>query len=422
MVRSTGSIRGDDLRPRNRAAVIAALRAAPRLSRTALAERTKLSPSTISAIAADLLNEGVLRESQVADPVTGRRGRPQVALELNPNAARVVTAVLSLNRFSAALVDYAGGLVVEDTVHLETGALSQGDLIAAVMNGLTRVMEQKPLPSAPVLRIAVAIQGVTDAEARTLLWSPITSGGDIPFADLLEDRFGIPVTVENDCNMMAFALRWRDPDRYRDNFIALLLSHGIGMGLMLRGEVFHGTRSSAGEFGHMNHMPGGALCRCGRRGCIEAYGGNYAIARRAGGLSPDRMPDEAADDVSMEALIAAAREHDGPERTAFTEAGTAIGFGIGSLFALIDPAPVAVAGTGAAAFDLLEPAIQAAVAQTAGGQHSSAVSFTVEGDEMPLIQQGCAMHALTTVDRSIVAPGQSLAALLPAKELEAIPR
>ena len=136
----------------------------------------------------------------------------------------------------------------------------------------------------------LAIQGITDARARTMLWSPITPHSDIRFADMLEREFAIPTTVENDCNMMAVALRWRDPERYRDDFIAILLSHGIGMGLVLKGELFTGTQSSGGEFGHMIHRPGGALCRCGRRGCVEAYAGNYAIWRNARQLSEDDEP------------------------------------------------------------------------------------------------------------------------------------
>ncbi len=97
----------------------------------------------------------------------------------------------------------------------------------------------------------------------------------------------MPTTVENDCNMIAVALRWHKPERYRDDFIAILLSHGIGMGMVLKGELFTGTQSSGGEFGHMIHRPDGALCRCGRRGCVEAYAGNYAIWRNAGQRAED---------------------------------------------------------------------------------------------------------------------------------------
>ena len=204
---------------------------------------------------------------------------------------------------------------------------------------------------------------------------------------MLEGEFGIPATVENDCNMMAVALRWRNPERYRDDFIAILLSHGIGMGLVLKGELFTGTQSSGGEFGHMIHRPDGALCRCGRRGCVEAYAGNYAIWRSASGASENEAP--VADIERCRHARARRRTRatdDGPEREAYRKAGEALGFGLGSLFALIDPAPVAMVGVGAAAFDLIEPSLREAIAQTAGGLHSKAISFDTEPDEMPLIR------------------------------------
>jgi predicted NBD/HSP70 family sugar kinase len=204
--------------------------------------------------------------------------------------------------------------------------------------------------------------------------------------------------------MMAEALRWRDPQRYRDDFIAILLSHGIGMGLVLKGDLFTGTHSSGGEFGHMIHRPDGALCRCGRHGCIEAYAGNYAIWRNARGIGENAVPSDISDD-DMRALAAAARTRDGPEREAYRKAGEALGFGLGSLFALIDPAPVAMIGVGADAFDLIEPALREAIARTAGGQHSKSISFDTMPDELPLIREGCAMRALTFVDQELFAPG-----------------
>ena len=149
---------------------------------------------------------------------------------------------------------------------------------------MLQLIEDHAAAEGPVMRIVLAIQGIADSGSRTLLWSPITPQTDIPFATVLEHATGIPVTVENDCSMIALALRSHDPERYRNDFIAILLSHGIGMGMVLRGELFAGTQSSGGEFGHMIHRPGGALCRCGRRGCIEAYAGNYAIWRNAQGM------------------------------------------------------------------------------------------------------------------------------------------
>ncbi|TIT39310.1 MAG: ROK family protein, partial [Mesorhizobium sp.] len=110
-------------------------------------------------------------------------------------------------------------------------------------------------------------------------------------------------------------------------------------------------------------------------------------------------------DADMRSLAARARAGDGPERQAYRKAGEALGFGLGSLFALIDPAPVAMVGVSAAAFDLIEPALREAIAQTAGGQHSKSISFDTEPNELPLIREGCAMRALTFVDQEIFAPG-----------------
>ncbi|CCV04962.1 Xyl repressor [Mesorhizobium metallidurans STM 2683] len=398
-------IRHDDLRRRNRAMVISAVRRAGQPSRTEIAATTGLSHSTISAISSDLIGEGILSESKAGEAVSLKRGRPQVGLALNPEAAAVLTVVLSLNFLSVAVIDYAGQVIAEEQRRLDTLTMPRDELIGECTAIVRRRLEDPDLDVQSIARIALAIQGITDSHARAMLWSPITPQTNIAFADILEAEFGIPATMENDCNMMAVALRWRDPNRYRDDFIAILLSHGIGMGLVLKGELFTGTHSSGGEFGHMIHRPGGALCRCGRRGCVEAYAGNYAIWRNARQMGEDAEPVADVSDADMRALAVRAREADGPEREAYRKAGEALGFGLGSLFALIDPAPVAMVGVSAGAFDLIEPALREAIAQTAGGQHSGSISFDTEPNELPLIREGCAMRALSFVDQEIFAPG-----------------
>lgn len=404
----TAITRSDDVRRQNRRLVISALRRAERMSRTDLAARTGLSASTVSAITGDLLGEDILRELPEAEASAPRRGRPQVALGLNPDAASIVALVLSLNSLSAALIDYSGEVVREDHVRLQTLEMPRDGLIETVLTMVGELVGQSNRAGMRVRRIAFAVQGITDSASRSLLWSPITPHGDIAFADELERRFAIPATVENDCNMIALSLRGRQPERYGDNFIAILLSHGIGMGLMLKGHLFTGTHSSGAEFGHLNHIPDGALCRCGRRGCVEAYAGNYAIWRQARGLPDDELPAADVSDAQIRALADVARGSDGPEREAFRRAGEAIGFGLGSLFALIDPAPVALIGHGALAFDLIEGPMLEAIVKTAGGQHHALPEFEVVPNEMPLIRDGCIVRALTFVDQQIFAVGQTV--------------
>jgi|HigsolmetaAR202D_1030399.scaffolds.fasta_scaffold01870_11 Transcriptional regulator/sugar kinase len=397
----TGGIRHDVMRSRNRSLVIGAVRRAGNPSRTQIAHLTGLSHSTISAIAADLIAEGIMRESvhETQVPVS-RRGRPQVALTLNPDAGRAVCLHLHFNRLEAVLVDYCGGVIATRTHVINTLALNRQQLIDLVVETVQEAAGGKPF-----MRIVFAVQGVTDAKGDEILWSPIITHNHVPFGTLLREQFGVPVSVQNDCNLIATALHWINPERYGQNFLAILLSHGIGMGLMLNGQIFTGIRSSGVEFGHMIYRPHGSLCRCGRRGCIEAYAGSYAIQRRAEGLDTVSEPLANTHDTDLSALLAQARAEDGPVRQAFREAGQAIGYGLGSLFALIDPAPVALIGHGTAAFEIMEPEIRAALAQTAAGQNAGDLSFEIWPDEIPLIQQGCAMEALNSMDHEVFGPG-----------------
>jgi predicted NBD/HSP70 family sugar kinase len=396
------AIRHDDLRKRNRALVISSVRHVRQASRTEIAAATSLSHSTISSISADLIGEGILEEAREGEPAGARRGRPQVAIRLHPGAATVVTVVLRHNLLTASVVDFAGTPVATGQHRLATAALSPAALVGECVGVVRGLLGLPGAAGRRIDRIALAVQGTMDAAGRVMLWSPITPHERIDLATGLEAAFGVPVSVENDCNMIAVALQWSAPHRYNDDFIAVLLSHGIGMGIALKGRPFTGTRTSGGEFGHMVHRPGGALCRCGCRGCIEAYAGNYAIRRFACGESEDELAagDVGADEIA--ALAEVARRREGREREAFRRAGTALGLGLGNLFALIDPAPVTFVGPGAGAFDLIEPGLRTALAGTAGGRHAEALAFATEPDEMPLITLGCAMRALTQIDQEVL--------------------
>lgn len=399
---TVGGIRHDEMRKRNRALVISAVRKAGQCSRTQIARLTDLSQSTISAIASDLLDERIVRRADQGEAAPARRGRPQVAIELDPEAASAVCVYLSFNNLSAALVDYCGRVIERHDTRLATLEVGREELMELAASAIRTLIGERR----NILRVVFAVQGITDSDGRKMLWSPITPHSNVPFGPALEEIFGLPVMVQNDCNMIAAALRWHDPERYGENFAAILLSDGIGMGLMLNGRLFTGTHSSGGEFGHMIHEPNGALCRCGRKGCIEAYAGSYAIWRKAHGKSPMEEPVADTEPEQMGALAQRARSGDDGARHAFDEAGQAIGFGIGSLFALVDPAPVVIVGQGTTAMDILEPAIRQALARTAGGQDAADIPIETEREEIPLVQRGGAMTALTAIDSDIFGPGQ----------------
>ncbi|WEK49364.1 MAG: ROK family protein [Candidatus Kaistia colombiensis] len=228
---------------------------------------------------------------------------------------------------------------------------------------------ERAIPPSRVSEISIAIPGTTDETTGTLLWSPTVAVevGSVPGP--VSEALGIRASMTNDVNMMAQALHSRDPGRFGGTFATIFIAYGVGMGLYINGRLFTGAFGSGAEFGHANHMPGGALCRCGRRGCIEAYVADYAIYRAVENLPPDLSPTEIDPDAeTMRALEQRARDGEDRVRMAYHQAGLALGYGLSRLIALLNPQRVAFTGRGVAAFDLMEAGFRAGLERGAGGR------------------------------------------------------
>lgn len=396
----TGIARHDDMRRHNRRLVLDALRRRGPLSRTDICLQTGLSPATVSAFCSAMIAEQVLVEGNGQSTMASRRGRPQTSLALNPAIATVLTMVMTVHGVRAAVFDYSGRRLSAGTVDLEAVAASQDALVSAVI-AAGREALKRARPRGALRHVAVGVQGMADAQSRSIMWSPFTPLKDVPLADALETAFDAPAVLRHDCAMIVESLRRLDPGRHGDNFMALLQAEGIGMGLHLKGSVFSGARSSASEFGHMVVMGGGSRCRCGRHDCIEAYASSYAIWRRANREDRDVVPDRHVTASEIEAIAAAARAGDPDARAAFAEAGRALGLGLGNLFALTDPVAVSIVGSGANAFDLIEPTLRQTISGTFAGIAGRDVSIACYPDEQELTEDGCRITALTQLDRDI---------------------
>lgn len=393
----------DLVRENNRALILRALRRGGAQSRTALGRVTGLSPAAVSGITSAMLEEGLLLQADAENETAKGRGRPQVKLLLNPLHASVVAVMIAVNRIRLKLIDYAGEERAESRVDVAALELQRGDFIRAIGDAVFTLLEDCPHPAGPLSRIEISVQGITDGAGAKILWSPVLRAREIDLGRRFSRRFGVPVSVMNDCAAMTEALQWIDPPRYRGRFAAVLIGYGVGMGLFIDGAPFVGLRDSAVEFGHMNHVPGGALCRCGRRGCVEAYAADYAIWRRAKGLDTGALvaPPQPEEMARIEEL---ARVGDEQARTAYREAGRAIGFGLGRLFALIGPVPVAFTGSGTSSIDLLEAGLRDGFEQSLVEDLRGELVFETLGDEVTLVFKGLAMAALNRLDTEDVAP------------------
>ena len=395
------SLRSDDVRNQNRRRVLAAVRRGGVASRTDIGKLTGLSAATVSAITSDFLDEGILVPPETESVASSGRGRPKVALVVNPDAAMICAVYFQLNRVSAAMVDYSGATVSEFSEEIAMQDITSDDIRKTLLHCVEEALRRTERDKSKLCRVSVGFQGVTDVEGSTVLWTPICGQRDILVCAWLEDHFGVPARVANDCDMIAQALNWREPEKYGKNFGAVLLAHGVGMGLYLREGIINGTRSSGVEFGHMTYMPNGALCRCGNKGCIEAYAGDYAISRRAQGQPGDTPPPDMLQSPDLESIMIAGRVGDAEAVEAIEAAGAAIGTGLASLYALVDPFPIVLVGRGAIFFEQMETSLRASLSKAPGENSKEHVEIDCYLEESPLVREGCAISALLVQDEEM---------------------
>jgi glucokinase len=180
---------------------------------------------------------------------------------------------------------------------------------------------------------------------------------DFPLRSQLTDTFGWPCVVDNDAKALALGERWQGAGRGSQNMLGMVISTGVGGGIILDGNLLHGF---AGNAGHIIVWPNGPLCGCGARGCVEGVASGSGLARRlsdalAAGVETSLPPGSTAADIA-----AAARQGDALANELFRTAGEGVGRGIASAAALLDLELVVIGGSIALrAWDLLGPSLEA---------------------------------------------------------------
>jgi predicted NBD/HSP70 family sugar kinase len=156
----------------------------------------------------------------------------------------------------------------------------------------------------------------------------------------------------------------------------------------------------------MNHLPGGPLCRCGRRGCVEAYAADYSILRWASG-NADSLPPSftAIPEDQMQSLEAAARNGEANAVTAYAKAGEALGYGLARMLALLSPSRIVLAGPGTRAIDLIEPSLHQAIEAGIVDELRRNLEIEVVPIHTDMIIAGTIHGALRHLDREVFAYG-----------------
>jgi len=314
------------------------------IPRIDLSHNTGISRATVTTVTAELLRDGLIeeipRDSENA-PDT-KRGRPRVDLKIASAAHLIAGIKVSDRSISLMLVDFEGTQLAELEVPFTKSPASSRELTDLVADALAQLTALYDKSIHDLSGIGVGLAGVVDAKNGTVYWSPSLSERNINLRDILTQKLGVPTFLDNDANLVAMAEKTFGLGRDHSDFIVVTIESGVGMGIVLNGQIYRGTRGCGAEFGHTKVQLEGALCRCGQRGCLEAYVADYALVREAasvGFLDPD-LPIE----NRVERLLEAAKNGDPTAKTIVNRAGRMFAIGLANLVNVFDPQLIILAG------------------------------------------------------------------------------
>lgn len=320
------------------------VRAAGSIPRVQLAKELGVSPASVTTITSELIETGLIEEVSAAREVDGGRGRPAVALGVRAGARRVAGMKLSDREHTAVVVDFAGNLIADDAVSRRPGPMTLPELLQSVETLLDRVCARAGLSRADLSAVGIGVPGFVDSQEGLALWSSVLTDRGVPLAAEVSARLNLPVWIDNDANLVALAEQWFGAGRGLSDFAVVTIEHGVGMGFVMNHRLYRGTHRVGMELGHIKVQLDGALCRCGQRGCLEAYVADYALAREATTALNWGHREGQSISVLLESLYDHAKAGNATARSIFGRAGRYLAVGLSNVVNLFDPSLIILSG------------------------------------------------------------------------------
>ncbi|SEQ91824.1 ROK family transcriptional regulator [Lentzea albida] len=334
MVRTRATVR--DLRKQNRSVLLTALFLDGPLSRQQLSASTGLSAATASTITGELLDEGLLVE---AGSVESDGGRPRVLLRVNPAFGHVIGVDVGETGIKVELFDLA--MTRLSTVDQPLGFVEPVAVSELIAAGVGEVLTATGVAASSVLGVGVGVPGTVERGTSAVVHAQTIGWDAVPLEKMIREA-GVepPLFVENGAKTQGQAEMWFGAGRGAGHAVIVLVGSGVGVAVVTDGVVHRGATSNAGEWGHTTIVYGGRRCRCGVRGCLEAYAGAEAmLARYREALR--RNDPEADQQSALEALLSS---RSAVARRVVDESVGYLGAGIANLVNLFNPERVVLGG------------------------------------------------------------------------------
>lgn len=320
------------------------VRAAGLMPRVQVAKDLGISPASVSTITSELIDAGLIEEVAAQRDGEAGRGRPAVALGVRAEAYRVAGMKLSDREHTAVIVDFAGKLIADDVIPRRPGPMSVSEILDAIETLLNRVCVKAGMARSDLSAVGIGVPGFVDSAEGIVLWSSVLADRAVNLSASASARLGLPVTIDNDANLVALAELWFGAGRSLSDFAVVTIEHGVGMGFVMNHRIYRGAQRVGMELGHTKVQLDGALCRCGQRGCLEAYIADYALAREATTALNWGHKESQPINVLLESLYDHAKAGNVTARSIFRRAGRYLAVGLSNVVNLFDPSLIILSG------------------------------------------------------------------------------
>jgi N-acetylglucosamine repressor len=346
------------LRDINNSRVLQVIQARAPISRAEIAKVAELPPPTVTAIVNDFLRVGLVRETDlVREPADGisALGRRPIMLTLNEGLGFTVGVKLRQDGLTVAVTDLGGSLVHHSDQTLPS--IAADEVLHRIADHVRDALKLSGVERSAVLGLGIGMPGHIDHVSGLCRYSSLLGWRDVSVKHHLEQLLEMPVYVDNDVNMLTAAEISYGAGRETSEFLTVTIGRGIGLGIVLRGEIYRGVTGGAGEFGHTK-TDSDLVCECGATGCLEAIASEEGICNQTALVKG--VPS-----INIEEAIELARNGDVQVEEIFEQAGRALGRGIGNLLNLFNPELVIVTGEGTRAGSLLLDPMRRAIREAA---------------------------------------------------------
>ena len=386
----------------NRRIVLNLVRTHQPISRADLARTMGVRRGAVSLIVNDLLKDGFVFEGAAGETIRGRR---PTFLYIDSRRRAVAAVDIRASQTYLMLADLVGKPIAGVTgIPTSRDPKEFINILATRIRAL--LADHADLDACE--GVGVVVPGMVEPNTMRVLYAPTLGWRNVDLRDPLAEAVGLPVQIENSGRACALAQLWamHGEAAAAGDLVFVNVSDGLGVGVVIHGEILRGRNNVAGEVGHVPLSGDGPRCACGATGCWEAYVSNRSTMARYFGrpLDADAHVSDEQRYFRIEDLIARARAGDVKAVAAVQATGRFLGLGLSSVVNAYDPARVYIGGEITAAWDLVEPTVRAGLAERVLTPAATALDVrTVAASEYPRLQGAAALVTAPAFAAPVVA-------------------